>query len=32
MQYDTNCKMNPPLREAADVEAMIEGLRDGRST
>jgi dihydroorotase len=27
--YDTNFKMNPPLREAADVEAMIEGLRDG---
>ena len=27
--YDTNCKMNPPLREAADVEAMIEGLADG---
>ena len=29
LQYDTNCKMNPPLREAADVDAMIEGLRDG---
>jgi dihydroorotase len=29
VQYDTNCKMNPPLRESADVEAMIEGLRDG---
>jgi dihydroorotase len=27
--YDTNCKMNPPLREAADVEAMVEGLADG---
>jgi dihydroorotase len=27
--YDTNFKMNPPLREAADREAMIEGLRDG---
>jgi len=27
--YDANCKMNPPLREAADVEAMIEGLADG---
>jgi len=27
--YDTNYKMNPPLREAADVEAMLEGLRDG---
>ncbi|HEX9729487.1 MAG TPA: dihydroorotase [Gemmatimonadales bacterium] len=27
--YDTNAKMNPPLREAADVEAIREGLRDG---
>jgi dihydroorotase len=27
--YDTNGKMNPPLREAADRDAMIEGLRDG---
>jgi dihydroorotase len=27
--YDTNVKMNPPLREAADREAMIEGLADG---
>ncbi len=27
--YDTNTKMNPPLRTAGDVEAMIEGLRDG---
>ncbi|HWB29142.1 MAG TPA: dihydroorotase, partial [Vicinamibacterales bacterium] len=27
--YDTNFKMNPPLREAADRDAMIEGLRDG---
>jgi dihydroorotase len=29
MQYDTNCKMNPPLRESADVDAMIEGIADG---
>ncbi len=29
IKYDTNCKMNPPLREAADVAALIEGLRDG---
>ncbi len=29
IQYDTNCKMNPPLRDAADVEAMIEGIVDG---
>ena len=27
--YDTNYKMNPPLRETDDVEAMLEGLRDG---
>jgi dihydroorotase len=27
--YDTNAKMNPPLREEADRLAMIEGLRDG---
>ena len=24
--YDTNTKMNPPLREAADRDAMLEGL------
>ena len=29
IQFDTNCKMNPPLREQADVDAMIEGLVDG---
>lgn len=27
--YDTNAKMNPPLREEADRLAMIEGLKDG---
>ena len=27
--YDTNVKMNPPLREAADRDAMLDGLRDG---
>ncbi len=27
--YNTNAKMNPPLREAADVAAIKEGLRDG---
>jgi dihydroorotase len=27
--YDTNTKMNPPLREEADRAAMIEGLVDG---
>ncbi len=27
--FDTNTKMNPPLRTKEDVEAMKEGLRDG---
>ncbi len=27
--YDTNTKMNPPLRELADVEAIRVGLEDG---
>lgn len=27
--YDTACKVNPPLREQADVDALIEGLADG---
>jgi dihydroorotase len=27
--YDTNMKMNPPLREAADRDAMLAGLADG---
>ena len=27
--YDTNTKMNPPLRETADRDAMLEGLADG---
>ncbi|HZR57206.1 MAG TPA: dihydroorotase [Terriglobales bacterium] len=27
--YNTNCKMNPPLRSAADIEAIIAGLADG---
>ena len=29
LSYDTNCKMNPPLREAADRDALIAGLIDG---
>ncbi len=29
VKYDTNLKMNPPLREQADVEAMLEGIIDG---
>ena len=28
-EYDTNFKMNPPLRTAADVAACIEGVKDG---
>ena len=28
-KYDTNCKMNPPLRSARDREAILEGLADG---
>jgi dihydroorotase len=27
--YDTACKVNPPLREAADVEALQRALADG---
>jgi dihydroorotase len=27
--YDTNTKMNPPLREEADRDAMLKGLADG---
>lgn len=27
--YDPNTKMNPPLRTKLDVEALIEGLKDG---
>lgn len=29
IQYDTNLKMNPPLREELDRAAMIEGIADG---
>ena len=28
-EYDTRAKMNPPLRTADDVDAIIEGLADG---
>jgi dihydroorotase len=28
-QYSTNAKMNPPLRSAADRDAMIEAILDG---
>ncbi|MCG8604288.1 dihydroorotase [bacterium] len=27
--YNTDAKMNPPLRAQEDVEAMLQGLRDG---
>lgn len=27
--YDTNMKMNPPLRTQADIDAIIKGLKDG---
>jgi dihydroorotase len=27
--YNTNCKMNPPLRAEADVQALQKGLKDG---
>jgi len=29
LAYDTNAKVNPPLRPLADVQACIEGLADG---
>jgi dihydroorotase len=28
-EYDTNAKMNPPLRSGGDVEALVEGIKDG---
>jgi dihydroorotase len=30
--FDTNCKMNPPLRTQADIDAIIEGIADGTLT
>ena len=27
--YDADTKVNPPLRTADDVEAIIDGLKDG---
>ncbi|HEY8489623.1 MAG TPA: dihydroorotase [Dehalococcoidia bacterium] len=29
LRYDTNARVNPPLRSRADVEACVQGLRDG---
>ncbi len=28
-QYDTNAKVNPPLRTKEDIECLIQGLKDG---
>ena len=30
--FDTNCKMNPPLRTQCDIDAIIEGIADGALT
>lgn len=30
--YDTNFKMNPPLRQKRDIQAIIEGIVDGTIT
>jgi dihydroorotase len=29
LAYDTNAKVNPPLRTREDIECLIEGLKDG---
>jgi dihydroorotase len=29
VKYDTNLKMNPPLREEEDRDAMLDGIADG---
>jgi len=29
LPYDTNLKMNPPLRDASDRDALLAGIRDG---
>jgi dihydroorotase len=29
LAYDTNAKVNPPLRTAADIDALVAGLNDG---
>lgn len=29
LSYNTNAKINPPLREQSDREAVIDGIRDG---
>src|SRR5207247_7868731 len=30
--FDTNCKMNPPLRTQADIEAIIAGIAEDRKS
>ena len=30
--FDTNCKMNPPLRTQRDIDTIIEGVADGSLT
>ena len=30
--YDTNYKMNPPLRTQRDIDALLEGVKDGTIT
>jgi dihydroorotase len=29
LKYDTNAKVNPPLRTRKDIDSLIEGLKDG---
>jgi len=29
LMYDTNAKVNPPLRTKEDIDALVQGLRDG---
>ena len=29
LAYDTNARVNPPLRTSADVNALIQGIKDG---
>jgi dihydroorotase len=29
INYDTNFKMNPPLRKTSDIAALIDGIKDG---
>jgi len=29
LKYDTNAKVNPPLRTEEDIDALIKGLKDG---